>query len=278
MDDASADLILALQAQDLADLATDHGNKEVNDEVSSDARMARDLYCEELRNEAATIANLRFGEKVGKATGDQTPSPIASPTPMFDYEIVEDFGLLRIDLNSATEDQGSSSDHLETSYHICVICTDQFRARQLITAPCGDRYCIACLGELYDLAMKDESLFPPRCCRQPIPLEIATQLLSSTQVQEFLEKTIEFTTHDRIYCHDNSCGAFIRPDKTSGEKAMCICGALTCIVCKAAAHEGDCPEDPAYVSLMEFARAEGYQACQQCKRLVELSTGCNHMT
>ena len=279
MDDASADLILALQMQDLVVLADDHESKEVDDNISSDARMARDLYREELCNEAATIANLRFGEKVGETTDDQPSSPIESPTPMFDHVLVQDLGLLNIEASSATEDQeGSPIDYLETGYQNCVICSDGFRARHLITAPCGDHYCKVCIGQLYDLAMKDESLFPPRCCRQPIPLGIATRMLTSDQVQKFLEKSVEFSTPNRTYCHDTSCLAFIRPDNISGEKAMCTCGALTCVVCKAAAHEGDCPEDPAYASLMAFATAEGYQTCRQCKRLVELSIGCNHMT
>lgn len=259
MDDASADLIFALQMQDLVDRPDDSESKEVNDNTSPDARMARDLYREELRNEAAVIANLRFAEKFGEATDDQPSSPIESTTPMFDQE-------------------GSSIDFLETGQQTCVVCSDELRARPFITAPCGHHYCKTCIGQLYDLAMKDESLFPPRCCRQPIPLGIATRMLTSGQVQKFLEKSVEFSAPNRTYCHDTSCLAFIKPDNISGEKAMCACGALTCVICKAAAHEGDCPKDPAYASLMAFAATEGYQTCRQCKRLVELAIGCNHMT
>ena len=250
----------------------------MDDSNSCDARIARQIYREELCNEAATIANLRFGEKVSEAPDDQPSSPIESPTPMFDHVLVRDVGHLQIEASSKTDDQGSSLDYLQSAYQACVSCADEFQARHLITVPCGDRYCKACIGQLYDLAMKDESLFPPRCCRQPIPLGIATQMLTGDQTQKFLEKEVEFGTPNRTYCHDISCQAFIRPDNISGEKAMCTCGALTCVVCKAAAHEGDCPEDPAYTSLMALATAEGYQTCRQCKRLVELSIGCNHMT
>ena len=251
----------------MQDRADDSGSKEVDDNTSLDALMAQDLYLEELRNQAATIANLRLAEQFAEATDDQSSFPTESPTPMFDHGLVQGLGLLDIEAGSATEDQES-----------CVICSDKFRARHLITAPCGHHYCKACIGQLYNLAMKDESLFPPRCCRQPIPLGIARRMLTSGQEQKFLEKRVEFSTPNRTYCHDTSCLAFIRPDNISGEKARCTCGALTCVVCKAAAHEGDCPKDPAYASLMGFARAQGYQTCQQCKRLVELAVGCNHMT
>lgn len=279
MDDASADLILALQMQDLADLAAEHDGEEADGRSSNDARVARDIYHEELRNKAAMISDMRFGEKVGEATDDQPLSPIASPTPLFDQILVKDIGLLTIEASSTTEDPGFSSlDHLGAGYLICVVCSDEFPARHLITAPCGDHYCKPCIGQLYDLAMKDESLFPPRCCRRPIPIEIVNPMLTSAQVQKFHEKSVEFNTVNRTYCHDTGCGAFVMPDNISGEKAMCTCGELTCTMCKAAAHEDDCPEDPAYASLMAFAAKEEYQTCQNCKRLVELSIGCNHIT
>lgn len=280
MDNASADLILALQVQDLADLvetATDHGEKAAGD-TSSDALIALKLYREELRNNAAIISDLRFGEKVGESAGDEPPSPLSSATPTFDQALIDSFGLLTTEVSSAKEDKTSLFNHWGTGNHDCVVCTEQFPARHLITAPCGDHYCKTCTGQLYDHAMKDESLFPPRCCGKPIPLGIATPVLTAAQVQNFLEKRIEYNTPNRTYCHDPDCGAFVSPENIRDEKAMCTCGKITCIVCKAAAHEDDCPEDPAYTSLVAFAAAERYQKCQQCKRLVELSLGCNHMT
>lgn len=281
MDHASADLILALQVQDLADLVgpdADHDGDGTECDTLSDAQIARDLYYEELRNNAAIISDLRFGETVGEAAGDEPPPPFASATPTFDQAFIKSLGLLSLEASSAAKDKMPSYDHWGPGYHDCVSCTDRVSARHLITAPCGDYYCKTCIGQLYDLAMQDESLFPPRCCRQPIPLETASPLLTDAQIQTFLKKGIEFNTPNRTYCHDITCGVFVEPDSISGEKALCACGALTCTVCKAAAHEGDCPEDPAYASLMACAAAEQYQTCHQCKRLVELDFGCNHMT
>ena len=272
MDDASADLILALQIQDLADLAADRDGEGAEDDDNSDGKIARDLYREELRNNAAMVLDFRFGEKLGEATDEEPPSPLMSATPNFDLVLARSFGLL------PTEDDSSSPHPQDTTYPMCVICMNVFSASHLITAPCGHHYCKTCTGQLYELAMKDESLFPPRCCRQQIPLETASPLLTAAQLQKYDEKRIEFDTSNRTYCFDTSCGAFVAPANVSGEKAMCHCGALTCIVCKAAAHDGDCSENPAYASLMAVAAAEKYQTCQQCGRLVELSIGCNHIT
>ena len=141
MDDASADLILALQVQDLAELvdrAADHDDEGAEGDTSSDAHIAWDSYREELRKNAAIISDLHVGEKVGEAAGAVPPSPFASATPTFDQILVRSFGLLTIEASSATEDKTSSFNHWGTGSHDCVICTDEFPTRHLVTAPCGD--------------------------------------------------------------------------------------------------------------------------------------------
>lgn len=161
----------------------------------------------------------------------------------------------------------------------CVACGDGKPEWDLMLATCGDRYCKACVRTLFDHATRDESLYPPRCCREPIPLSIARQYLEEDLVIRFERKAIEFSTSERTYCHDAGCSTFIPPEHIDGDKAICPeCSLLTCKVCKTAAHENDCPEDPALEGLMAVAAAAGYQQCYQCKRLVELNVGCNHMT
>ncbi|RMY63200.1 hypothetical protein D0864_12701 [Hortaea werneckii] len=43
-------------------------------------------------------------------------------------------------------------------------------------------------------------------------------------------------------------------------------------------HSGDCPEDEALQQLINIANAEEWQRCSECKRFVELDTGCNHIS
>jgi hypothetical protein len=161
----------------------------------------------------------------------------------------------------------------------CVACGEEKQEEDLMLATCGDHYCKACVSTLFDQATKDESLYPPRCCREPIPLSIARKYLEEDLVVKFERKAIEFGTLERSYCYDTRCSAFIPLEHIDGDKATCPeCNLLTCKVCKSAAHENDCPEDPALEGLMAAAAAAGYQQCYQCKRLVELEVGCNHMT
>ena len=258
MDDATADLVLALQLEDLIVLNRDvpeifRGN------IQTDAQLALNLYREELRQNASIISDHRLGERVGRADGVETraPSPVISPTPIFDE-------VLARPVNNPQE---------------CVACEEAKDPEQLIVAPCGDSYCDKCVSDLFTHAMNDESMFPPRCCREPIPIALVENILNEAQISLFGKKEIEFATPDRTYCHITACGEFIPPDAMEGEKGICReCFIQTCTRCKAAAHEGDCPRDPNHALFLRTAEARGYRACYRCRRMVELTIGCNHIT
>ena len=145
--------------------------------------------------------------------------------------------------------------------------------------PCRHEYCRECLDGLFEASMTDESLFPPRCCRQPIPVASVRLFLKLELVQEFARKTIEFGTPNRTYCHSPTCSTFIHPRNIDGESAYCDqCGRHTCVTCKAAGHTGDCPHDTALQQVLETAQDMGWQRCYSCRSVVELEHGCNHMT
>ena len=78
-------------------------------------------------------------------------------------------------------------------------------------APCNHFYHTTCLRDLFMTAMRDESLMPPRCCRQEIPLALAS--LVKTELDSFNAKRLEFSTPDRLYCSRKTCSAFI-PSKS----------------------------------------------------------------
>ncbi|KAL4731630.1 hypothetical protein ACLX1H_000606 [Fusarium chlamydosporum] len=53
----------------------------------------------------------------------------------------------------------------------CIACGDQFPPLALSRSPCSHEYCRGCLVSLVQGSLKDESLFPPRCCGQHIPIK-----------------------------------------------------------------------------------------------------------
>ena len=161
----------------------------------------------------------------------------------------------------------------------CVACREEKKFFDVARVPCGHEYCRECLDDLFRASLTDETLFPPSCCRQPIPLHRVRMFLSSKTGQEDSERKIEFETSDRTYCSAKTYSAFIPPENIRNEIATCNkCGMKTCAGCNAQAHAGDCPNDQALQELLETATENGWQRCYSCWRVVELAIGCNHMT
>lgn len=147
--------------------------------------------------------------------------------------------------------------------------------------PCKNKheYCRNCPAELFRLSMSDETLLPPRCCSEPIPLLHVRFFLPTDLAKEFEAKHTELSTKNRTYCHDQDCSTFIPADATADDIATCPrCRRTTCVVCKQASHLGDCPEDTALQQLLNAADENQWQRCRQYNRVVELNYGCNHMT
>ncbi|POS85312.1 hypothetical protein EPUL_003328 [Erysiphe pulchra] len=161
----------------------------------------------------------------------------------------------------------------------CVSCHETFPSQELAQCPCNHTYCSECLSKLIQTSIKDDGLFPPKCCKQPIPLTNINMFLSPELVHRFEVKKIELETQDRTYCSNQTCSAFIRTEFIKGDLAICPeCEAVTCNICKAASHDGDCPADTALQSIIQLAKANGWKRCYNCRCMIELDMGCNHMT
>lgn len=160
----------------------------------------------------------------------------------------------------------------------CIACGEEKDFFEVARVPCDHEYCRPCLKELFTLSVKDETLFPPRCDNQEIPLESVRFFLPSDVAKEFEAKYDELSTHNRTYCHDRSCSAFISNELHTGDTALCPrCDKTTCTICKGPSHSGDCPNDEGLQQLIEVANAAQWQRCYKCTRFIELETGCNHM-
>ncbi|KAF5876302.1 putative ibr finger domain protein [Botrytis fragariae] len=161
----------------------------------------------------------------------------------------------------------------------CTACQELIRCSDIARVPCNHEYCRDCLQDLFRTSMVDDSLFPPRCCRQPITSETVRIFLTDKLILLYEQKKIEFDTPNRTYCSNPLCSVFIQPESIINEQATCLdCSTITCTLCKATAHRGDCPADTALQQLLHTANENGWQRCYFCHRLVELDIGCNHIT
>jgi hypothetical protein len=162
---------------------------------------------------------------------------------------------------------------------ICCVCFQDVPEKNTLTLRCKPEphtYCRTCLIELFKIAVTDDALFPPRCCKEPIPVETCRALLPRELVKDFGLKLEELTTPNPTHCF--KCNKFIRPREIISDVGTCVfCRRKTCTTCKSASHEGLCPVDPHVKLLMDSAKRSKWQQCERCKNMVELTFGCFHM-
>ncbi|MCJ1431806.1 hypothetical protein MMC27_001161 [Xylographa pallens] len=143
----------------------------------------------------------------------------------------------------------------------CASCQEPVAYFNAVYGPCGHDYCKDCIKQLFLMATRDESLFPPRCCRKAIPMAAASVFFTEDFVRHFKAKALEFTTPNRTYCASITCAAFIPPGNINNEIGVCTaCAFWTCVYCKNHSHRSrDCPKDVASQELISAAQAAGWQ-------------------
>jgi len=186
---------------------------------------------------------------------------------------------------SASAPPGPSSSFLGLftvgiSKEVCIVCREKHHLHDVLRAPCGHFHCRECFHRRAEMSTRDESLFPPSCCGQEIPLLSGSHFLEKELWEVLKTKAREYETANRTYCYDASCSAFISSEHVRLGVATCPkCSKETCAMCKGRPHiDFECPEDPVEKELEALAKAEKWARCPNCKRRVERDGGCNHMT
>lgn len=168
--------------------------------------------------------------------------------------------------------------------HACVICRDPIFGEEVQT-PCGHFYDIGCIINLFQSALRDELLYPPRCCHLNIPLLRVRPHLTQVVLAEFELKAQEFGTLKRVYCVESTCSRFLGPlhEGNSSKAFKCPspkCTTTTCGKCRGRYRRFThfCNLDAETEGVLTLSRASGWSRCPGCAQVVELSTGCYHMT
>jgi hypothetical protein len=219
--------------------------------------LVRDLYKSTLRTAKRLYAS---------AFGESTIQPASSET---DSAHCQDIAF------EPTDPESVGSENLAK----CNVCMEVTSPENTLHLQCEHIYCHACLVTLYTSAVADATLFPPRCCKLPIPLDTCRMVLPKGLIKEFDLKVEELATPNPTYCANAHCAKFIRPGKIVSDVASCVfCKEKTCVRCKSQSHEGLCPSDPHVKLLIDVAKRSKWQKCSNCNNMVELSQGCFHMT
>ncbi|BGP19439.1 hypothetical protein JCM10213_000678 [Rhodosporidiobolus nylandii] len=181
--------------------------------------------------------------------------------------------------NAAFSSRLPSSSTASTSSLPCFICTEA--GVPSVTLPCGHHFCRPCLGELFLLATKDESLSPASCCSRTVdPSWMLSTSLTLVERSDYRKALDEFGTKNRLYCSRASCSAFL--GKAGGPRRMITCescGAGTCAACKSPEHSRSeaCAADTDDSAAAKLATALRGTRCLNCKRVVVKNGGCENV-
>ncbi|BGP34786.1 hypothetical protein JCM10296v2_006608 [Rhodotorula toruloides] len=169
---------------------------------------------------------------------------------------------------------------LVSSTPCCSSCADEVGG-DAAKATCGHLFCRPCLVRLFSLAMRDESLFPPSCCRTPIPSTLAIPLLDVQEGEAYKRAVQEYSTPRRLYCSNGKCGNWLGALPALKQDVACgKCGRVTCSACKAPAHDAKvaCADDADGDAALKLAAQVNGVECRKCHRVVERNGGCPNVT
>lgn len=174
----------------------------------------------------------------------------------------------------------NNSENGEGEERECVICSGGRKPK--LRLPCGCWMCARCLRACIRAGLRPGG-WPPRCC-EPLHLESVERAGRPGLLRLYRQIREENETpgNARVYCARPECAAFIPPAglHVRGDEMRCpACGEGTCRLCRNPVHPGrPCRVEDEDEMLMDIMDLNGLSSCPQCRRVVELRDGCNHIT
>ncbi|XP_020875616.1 probable E3 ubiquitin-protein ligase rbrA, partial [Arabidopsis lyrata subsp. lyrata] len=202
---------------------------------------------------------------------------------------------LRLAIDALVSESSSSSDDGEKT---CAICIEETDAEHMFfTDKCLHRHCFSCVNKNVEVKLLSRTV--PTClesgCKSELTLESCSQVLTPKLIEMWKRKMKEdLIPHaEKIYCPYPRCSVLMSKTELSSEaeqsnvRACIKCYGLFCIDCKVPSHSDlSCAEykrlhpEPPFddMELKCLANDQMWRQCTECKHMIELSDGCNHIT
>ncbi|XP_050233820.1 E3 ubiquitin-protein ligase RSL1 [Mercurialis annua] len=187
----------------------------------------------------------------------------------------------------------------------CSICCEEKILPMMITMKCSHKFCSHCMRTYVDGKVQSSQV-PIKC-----PQLGCKYYISSTECKTFLPLTLydsferalaeaDVLHSDGIYCPYPNCSVLLDPRECLSARASSssqsdnscvecpVCQRFICVDCGVPWHSSlSCEEfqnlplderDAADITLHRLAENKRWRRCQQCRRMIELTQGCYHMT
>lgn len=193
----------------------------------------------------------------------------------------------------------------EKSVEDCPICCEEKPPSMMVHMKCSHQFCSHCMRTYVDGKLQTSQV-PIRCpqlrCRYYITASECRRFLPET-CYAMLEKIYveaNFLDSEKIYCPFPNCSVLLNPlqclssraSSSSHSETSCLecpeCQRFICLDCGVPWHSSmSCEEyrnlpvedrDAGDMTLHRLAQNNKWRRCQECRRMIELTQGCYHMT
>ncbi|KAL0363727.1 UNVERIFIED_CONTAM: putative E3 ubiquitin-protein ligase ARI10 [Sesamum calycinum] len=193
----------------------------------------------------------------------------------------------------------------EETAESCSICCEEKLSSMMLTIKCSHKFCSHCMKTYVEGKLQSAQV-PIRCpqlrCKYCISASECRSFLPVTSY-ESLERALaeaNVLNSNKIYCPYPSCSVLLDPHECSSTRASSssqsdnscvecpVCQRFICIDCGVPWHSSmTCEEyqnlpleerDASDLTLHRLAQNKRWRRCQQCRRMIELTHGCHHMT
>lgn len=199
----------------------------------------------------------------------------------------------------------SSPSKGDGSLENCSICCEDKPSPMMITMKCSHKFCSHCMKTYVDGKVQSSQV-PIRC-----PQLRCKYFISTTECRSFLPVTCfesleralaeaNVLNSEKIYCPFPNCSVLLDPRECLSARASSssqsdnscvecpVCQRFICVDCGVPWHSSmSCEEyqslpleerDAGDITLHRLAQNKRWRRCQQCRRMIELTQGCYHMT
>lgn len=211
-----------------------------------------------------------------------------------------------IDVLSASSKKVALQDTYQTED--CLICCEEKAPWEMLTVRCFHKFCSSCMVRYVDSKLQ-ASQVPIRCpqtgCEHYMSVDECKDFLPAACYENLLKALAEANIPDskRVYCPFPNCSALFYKGQDASTRASssgnredtaigCVecpeCHRLFCADCCVPWHSTmSCEEyqglpaderNSEDITLHRLAQNRQWRRCQECRRMIELTQGCFHMT
>lgn len=235
----------------------------------------------------------------------QKKFPYCQPSLLTRNDVKFVFKLARDAIVSQIKWPEETSKGKKTFKETCVICYEGITVDKMFSVHgCFHRFCFSCMKQHVEVKLLEgkTATCPSEGCKSQVKMDCCAKFLDPKLVEVMIQRKKEgsISVSDKVYCPNPKCSElmakaevleytkqfFVGTEQSAARKCM-KCGLFFCMQCKVPWHYKVTCEDFSKSKryqkdgdgmLKSLAQSKRWRQCIKCNNMVELASGCYHIT